>query len=71
MMVIIWTLLIAGILLGSINQVAAFLCLAGFLLWGVNHLFPMFSEARKLRQAVDKLTVGLISQAPTVTLTAN
>lgn len=42
-----------------------FFIIAGFLFWGINHYFPLFSETKKLRNAVKnlsnnfKLTIGI------------
>jgi hypothetical protein len=65
--VIIFTLIGLGLLVNSSTKYGNFFIIAGFLFWGINHYFPLFSETKKLRNAVKKLsnnfkmTIGITS----------
>jgi len=54
--VIIITLIGLGLLINSSTIFGTFFIIAGFLFWGINHYFPLFSETKKLRNAVKKLS---------------
>jgi hypothetical protein len=58
---IIIALIGLGILINYSSQIGMILIIAGFLLWGVNHYFPIFSETKKLRNAIKTLTYNFKS----------
>jgi hypothetical protein len=55
---IIITLIALGLLINSSTIFGTFFIIAGFLFWGFNHYFPLFSETKKLRNAVKKLSIN-------------
>ena len=63
--VIIITLVASGILINSSSVLGTYFIIAGFLFWGINHYFPLFSETKKLRKAFNnlsnniKVTIGI------------
>jgi hypothetical protein len=57
--IIIITLITIGILINTSNIVGTLLFFSGFLFWGINHYFPLFSETRKLRNAFKNLSNNL------------
>lgn len=54
--IIIFSLIGFGILINSSNVLGTYFIIAGFLFWGINHYFPLFSETKKLRKAFNNLS---------------
>jgi hypothetical protein len=67
--IIIITLIAIGILINTSNVVGTLLIFSGFLFWGINHYFPLFSETRKLRNAFKNLSINLQSTTGISSLT--
>jgi hypothetical protein len=54
--IIIIALVALGALINSANVLGTYFIIAGFLFWGINHYFPLFSETRKLRKTFKNLS---------------
>jgi hypothetical protein len=67
--IIIITLITIGILINTSNVIGTLLIFSGFLFWGINHYFPLFSETRKLRNAFKNLSNNLQSTTGISSLT--
>lgn len=67
--IIIITLITIGILINTSNVIGTLLIFSGFLFWGINHYFPLFSETRKLRNAFKNLSINLQSTTGISSLT--
>lgn len=67
--IIIIALIALGVILNSSNVIGIFFIVAGFLFWGVNHYYPLFSETKKLRNAFKNLSNNFNSTMGITSLT--
>lgn len=67
---IIWGCIILGVILANVHPAGAIILAVGLGFWGINHIFPIFPETRKLKQAIISLIDKLQNTPPTLTLRA-